>query len=334
MQTYRFSIWIPLKIQIPELGLVSREEFFDWLWSSFGSEGLEGIHEGTLLSEEAAESGLETDSWLLDAAQAPASRDWIGQQENTEASLYFSEAVRAEKVRDCLKKLSDLKIGPVEEVPDQDWNAEWKASFLSAEEGIEIPPIWRIFPPWKEAKDVQLKNHERFLKVNPGAGFGTGTHETTQLCLRAIGEWGMGVKDGASPFTLDFGSGSGILAIGLALLGAKVDAVEVDSLAIDNARENAALNGVEDRIEYFQSLPQRSDQYDLIVANILKPILIENARLLTDRLSKSGVLILSGLIEKDVRDISEIYSSFLGGEAPEIRNLGEWYSVRFKNSQG
>lgn len=344
MKTYRFSVWIPKQVslfhlmseagQLPDAGLegveenVSRETFYDWLWALFGAQGLEGVHEGTVLCEGAAEQGLEADAWLLDSAQAPQSRDWIGQQEKVEAELYFSNPEGAGKAAEILRRMSELSVGLVQETPDEDWNAQWKASFLNAEEGLEIPPFWRIFPPWKNRQDVPLKAQEKFLRINPGAGFGTGTHETTQLCLQAVGEWSL-VSPAQGSFVLDFGSGSGILAVGLAVLGAKIDAVEIDPLALDNARENAQLNEVTDQISYSLELVQREQKYDLVVANILKPILLEFAGVLVSKLKPQGRVILSGLIEKDVAAVSVAYSRLLPDFRIEVKSRGEWFALIF-----
>jgi ribosomal protein L11 methyltransferase len=347
VQTYRFSVWIPRRVSLVSLvaeagqefeeqpsddggpeKTVPREVFYDWLWAIFGAQGLVGVHEGTLLSEDAAQQGMETESWLLDSAQAPASRDWIGQQEKIEAELYFSNPEGAAEAAAVLGRIAELSVSPVAQTPNEDWNAQWKASFLNAEDGFAIPPFWRIFPPWKKREEVPLLPQERFLRINPGAGFGTGTHETTQLCLQAVGEWSQ-VSQASGTRALDFGSGSGILAVGLGLLGARIDAVEVDPLAIDNGRENAEINGVSDRISYSLELPEQDSKYDLIVANILKPVLLAFVEQLTARLKSEGRLILSGLIEKDVAEVCETYSRHLPGFQVEEKNRGEWFALIF-----
>jgi ribosomal protein L11 methyltransferase len=209
-------------------------------------------------------------------------------------------------------------VGSIEEQKPQDWDAQWKASFLNAGEGVVVPPFWRIVPPWVNGG----KSGEIALKINPGAGFGTGTHETTQLCLQALGET---LKEKGQS-VLDFGSGSGILSVAAALLGASVQAIEIDPLAIDNAIENARLNGVENQIRYFERLNENQRGFSVVVANILKPVLIEFSRELTARLAPGGVMILSGLIDSDVDPVSKAYSDALGAHF-EVRNLGEWRAL-------
>lgn len=321
--TFRLKIKVLQRVEIQGRQF-DREDFFGWLWDAYGSRGLLGVHEGTLLSEEAAEQGFETESFTIDAAEAPRERDWIKSQKEAEAELFFASEAEARAARDELQDA--VNVGEVFEQKAEDWDASWKASFLNASDGVFIPPFWRILPAWVER---ELPAGERALRINPGAGFGTGTHETTQLCLQAIGEFaasrgGAGLLAGTR--VLDFGSGSGILAIGAALLGASVDAVEIDELAIDNALENARINSVESRIQYSRSLGGAPGQYPLVIANILRPVLVEFAPELVRRLAPGGCLILSGLVAGDVPEIERVYSELLGRK-PRISERGEWRGV-------
>jgi len=108
-------------------------------------------------------------------------------------------------------------------------------------------------------------------------------------------------------------SGSGILAIGAAKLGATLDGVEIDPLAIDNACENAELNDVGSAVKFSRTLAAAEGAYDLVLANILRPVLIEHAPALTRKIASGGTLILSGLIASDVPEIVATYSALLGG---------------------
>src|SRR6185437_14290065 len=154
---------------------------------------------------------------------------------------------------------------------EQDWDARWKESFP----GVEVPPFWHILPPWVDAPAE--RGGVRVIRLNPGAGFGTGTHETTQLCLRALAERGSTRVRGRR--VLDFGSGSGILSIGAALLGAQVDAVEIDPLALENSLENARLSHVENSIAFHEGLPDvPPGGYPVVLANILRPVLLEHCQ--------------------------------------------------------
>ncbi|OFZ80418.1 MAG: hypothetical protein A2583_15660 [Bdellovibrionales bacterium RIFOXYD1_FULL_53_11] len=274
-----------------------------------------GIHEGSVDEGEAGAA-----EWTLDSAQAPPARDWVGDSAaGAGASVYFSNVDAA---RDALEFLSSVDgvelLSEVEEKLPGDWMAAWREGF----KGLRVEPCWAVLPPWLDAPADGARPGDVRIKINPGAGFGTGTHETTQLCLGAIGDRRSSI---AGKRVLDFGSGSGILAIASALLGARADAVEVDPLARDNALANSALNGV--ALEFTEHLGPACD-YDIVIANILRPVLVEHARELCGRLRRGGAMILSGLLEKDVREVSDLYSALLGAGFA-VREKGDWRALEF-----
>lgn len=320
--TYQFRVSLHQSIEI-QGSRMDRESFLGWVWARFGSQGLLGIHEGTILSEEAETQGLTTDSWTVDSGPAPRSRDWIASQNQMSAEFYFETPEGARQAWEVLKTSHDLEISEIEKQAPRDWNAEWRASFLKSGAGISVPPFWRIFPPWIE--EPRKASGEYALKINPGAGFGTGTHETTQLCLQALGEISKR-KSLNNQNVLDFGSGSGILAIGASLLGARVHAVEIDPLAVENARDNSAFNQVETRIHYALNMEELPGPFDVILANILRTILLEFANPLVKRLASGGSLVLSGLIESDVEGVSDTYCALLG-RSPRLEVQGEWRAL-------
>ena len=331
--TFRFQLPVP-RIVTLEGRKTSREDFFEWIWREFTRFGLAGIHEGTLLSEQAAGEGLETESWTLDAGEAPRDRDWIDNQSSLHAELYFTSRKGAEGARSRIEKATGLKGAAIEEQVPEDWDAQWKASFLATPDGVEIPPYWRVVPPWTDPVTVAKSASEKVLKINPGAGFGTGTHETTQLCMEALA--GVSRKPGFR--VLDFGSGSGILSIAAAMVGGEVDAVEIDPLAIDNAIDNARLNQLEDRIHTMQYLDGAPGPYPVVIANILKPILLQFSDDLVSRMDLNTpggpVLILSGLVEKDVEPVLGRYTQLLEARAPgkwksRVLTRGEWRAIVF-----
>jgi ribosomal protein L11 methyltransferase len=345
--SYTFQIEVPRQIrwmlQLDDgagLRSFTREDFYAFLWERFGSEhyadgaGLVGVHEGTLLSEEAFASGAETESWTIDSGEAPRERDWVESQENEKAVLYFGSQKAAYESRETIRKAAGLVCGEIEEQKPQDWDAAWKASF----QGVAVPPYWEILPPWKERPE---KPTSKVIRLNPGAGFGTGTHETTQLCLMALahaigrGETG-GERTDPPLRVLDFGSGSGILSIAAGLLGADVDGIEIDPLAIDNATENLSLNSVPGRVRFGKTFEElglddpATPKYPVVVANILRPVLIEFAEKLTGRLARPGKIVLSGLVSNDIPEVIVKYSSLLGGGAPQIFERGDWRAVLFE----
>lgn len=327
--TFRIFVTVPRSITIKRKKL-DRDEFFVWLWREFSGKGILGVHEGTLLSEQAHDAGFEATASTIDAKEAPANRDWVENQSEVSAELYFASLEEALGAIARLKKIQGLQVSDnVEEQLPRDWDAQWKASFS----GVKVAPFWEVLPPWKKTEanissvpppgqsmNLYINLYIR-LYINPGAGFGTGTHETTQLCLESLGE--LSLKGKA---ILDFGSGSGILSIGAALLGAKVDAVEIDQLANENAQENEKLNGVEHSIRILTDLSDAPGPYSLVIANILKPVLLEFAEPLVKRLEPGGTLILSGLIEPDVRDVYNRYSELLSRK-PTVHIKGEWRAL-------
>ena len=185
--------------------------------------------------------------------------------------------------------------------------------------GIVIAPHWRIVPTLGADEGDEVR-----LVIDPGPGFGDGTHETTQLCLQAIaalarrsGPWRM----------LDFGSGSGILAIGAAKLRAVVDAVEIDAAAGAHGERNARANCVDDRIRHARTLEGTRAPFDLVVANILRVVLLEFADALVACLAPGATLVLSGLVSTDVPQVSVRYASLLGEEQPEVYERGDWRAL-------
>ncbi len=293
-----------------------------------GETAFFGVTEGVLLSEEAHERGYETESWVLDEGMAPHERDWLAQEKVLTLLAYFQNEKAAENARDWLTREYVLsKVPEVNAEEEQDWNAKWKASFT----GIVVDEHLKVLPPWSEELETR-KGDKGIMVINPGAGFGTGTHETTQLCLRLLREAG-NLK---GKVVLDFGSGSGILGIAAALFGAeKVYCVEIDPLANDNARENAALNGVSDKIEFLEQIPEeiKNGKVDVLLANILRPILIRFAPIIKNCLKPaSSELVLSGLIETDLNEVISTYQE--GGSPFELKKYekNEWRALWLRRS--
>src|SRR5687767_4313687 len=137
--TYKIKVLVP---RHPSVGgkTYSRDGFYAWAWENCA--GLQGIHEGSVLSEQAVDRGLETESWTVDSGEAPRERDWIGGQEVEESEFYFGTREDAERVRGVLAGTGGLSVGDVEEVAGQDWDAKWKASFT----GARVKPFWHVLP--------------------------------------------------------------------------------------------------------------------------------------------------------------------------------------------
>jgi ribosomal protein L11 methyltransferase len=196
------------------------------------------------------------------------------------------------------------------EVPDRDWLAEWKKAWQPVEVGRFV-----IAPPWSEIKDAPARI---VIRIEPGMAFGTGTHETTRLCLKAIEKYFRGGS------FLDVGTGTGILAIAAAKLSpaARIEACDTDLAAVEIARENARLNGVGKQIEFCAgSVEEQTRSADLVCANLTATVIVE---LLPSLLGATcGRLVLSGILAEQ----SELVQSRLlelGAETFAIDQDGEW----------
>jgi ribosomal protein L11 methyltransferase len=179
-------------------------------------------------------------------------------------------------------------------VPDQDWSALWKAqiSILPLGHHVVIKPSWR---------DYEGKGDEIVLEMDPGMAFGTGLHPTTQLCVAATEEL---LKPGDT--VLDLGTGTGILAMIAAKLGAAhVLAVDTDADAVAAAHHNIAANQLRQTIELRRgSLQDVSATYDLVLANILSPVIIRMAASgLAEAVRPQGHLVASGILEEQTQDV-------------------------------
>ena len=189
-----------------------------------------------------------------------------------------------------------------DELEDQAWERAWMDYY----EPIQIADKFWIVPEWLEAPDAEATN----IKLDPGLAFGTGNHASTFLCLQWLGS--VDLKD---KVVVDYGYGSGILGVAALLLGAKkVYATDIDPQAVLATQQNAELNGVLDRL--YVGLPEefnaefKSQQADVLVANILAAPLMALAPEFAKLLKADGQFALAGVIEEQVADVSEVYQEF------------------------
>jgi len=173
---------------------------------------------------------------------------------------------------------------------DQDWNKKWKEYFkpLRISKRIVVKPSWESYK--ENSNDITLT-------IDPKMAFGTGHHESTQLMVIAIEKW---MKEGMD--ILDVGTGSGILAIIAEKLGAgSVMAFDNDPVALKNAIENAQLNGTSNNTRFFLASPEmlQPSEYDLILANINRNVLLKYAKVFSELMKPEGKLIISGLLLSD-----------------------------------
>jgi len=189
---------------------------------------------------------------------------------------------------------------------------------------VDVPPRWRIVPPDGVAAEGRMP-----LRLTSGPGFGDGRHPTTQLCLGALAAL---APRGRAWRLLDFGSGSGILSVAGAQLGATVDAVEIDPPAVVHAQRNLVLNRVAASVRQVTAIDDAVGPFDLVVGNILRTVLLSFARPLVERLARGGVLILSGLVSTDVPEVSSEYGRLLGAR-PEVYERNEWRGLVWRAAQ-
>lgn len=190
----------------------------------------------------------------------------------------------------------------ISEVPEQDWVRLTQSQF----EPVPITSDFWVVPSWHEPPAAA----RWVLRLDPGLAFGTGTHPTTRMCLRFIAQ-----HPPVGQRVLDYGCGSGILAIGAAMLGASpVDAVDIDADAIVSAQANAQANHVQLNL----GLPEVAQgQYPLVVANILAAPLKVLAPLLCGHVAGGGTLLLAGILERQVEEIKAAYQAHLALEVAD-----------------
>lgn len=186
-----------------------------------------------------------------------------------------------------------LHVQALSAVPDEDWVRLTQSQFAP----VPITPGFWIVPSWHDAPPQA----ERVIRLDPGLAFGTGTHPTTRMCLRWIA-----AHTASGTRVLDYGCGSGILAIGAALHGAApIDAVDIDPAAVASTRANAAANGVQ-----LEAGPPEMARgvYGLVLANILARPLTLLAPLLARHLGPGGVLVLAGILERQEDEMRAAYA--------------------------
>ncbi|MCP5285917.1 MAG: 50S ribosomal protein L11 methyltransferase [Burkholderiaceae bacterium] len=248
------------------------------------------------VSVEDADAGTDDEQALFGEPGMPAPQP--GWARSTVRALFETEAqadtaAALLMAQDWASELRVLALAPVE---DQDWVRLTQSQFAP----VQIAEQFWIVPSWHEPP----ADAQHVMRLDPGLAFGTGTHPTTRMCLRWL--------DGrAQPWTrvLDYGCGSGILAIGAKMLGADaVDAVDIDVAAIQATRDNAAANGVAVRAGE-PGLAQ--GLYPLVLANILAQPLKLLAPLLTGHVAPGGHLVLAGILERQVAELQAAYAPWM-----------------------
>jgi ribosomal protein L11 methyltransferase len=266
-------------------------------------------------SEEAAGYALMEAGALGTEAGTSAGPDGLMQ-----VTAYFEEPPEVERVRACLAEAlrvyglasSDVRGMKFREVEGRDWLAEWKKGWRPVEVGRFV-----VAPPWSEVEE----RDRLVIRVEPGMAFGTGTHETTRLCLAAIEKHFRGGS------FLDVGTGTGVLAIAAAKLNpsARVEACDTDPLAVSVAEENARLNGVAGRVEFrVGTVEDTTASADLVCANLTADVILPLLPALLG--ATCGRLVLSGILTTQAAQVAARLMA-LGVGDYELAAEGEWVAI-------
>jgi len=249
------------------------------------------------VSVEDADTGTAAEHALYGEPGLPAP---VGAwQRSLVKALFGDESAASEAASVLLAQEWAAAVGlqSITELPEQDWVRLTQSQF----DPVEITPDFWIVPSWHEPPAAA----RHLIQLDPGLAFGTGTHATTRMCLRWIAR--RSASRGASwRRVLDYGCGSGILAIGAARFGAEgIDAVDIDATAVQAALANARANGVAMRVASPDAV---QGQYDLVLANILATPLKLLAPLLCSHVRPGGDFVLAGILERQARELQEAYA--------------------------
>ncbi len=252
--------------------------------------------EALSVSVEDADAGTGEEQPMFGEPGLPAPQ--AGWDRSTLRALFEDEAAadRAATLVVARHAGDGVVVRALAAVVEQDWVRLTQSQFAP----VAITPRFWIVPSWHEPPAQAIE----VIRLDPGLAFGTGTHPTTRMCLRWIARHAQ-----AWPRVLDYGCGSGILAIGAAMHGAQaVDAVDIDSAAVAATQANAAANGVALRC----GTPELAQgRYELVLANILATPLRLLAPLLCAQVAPGGALVLAGILERQTDELKAAYAPWL-----------------------
>ncbi len=273
-----------------ELSQLSKEEFF---WD-YIDESMVGTSDGTVVIK----AYLSSDSSL------------------GEKLSLIKDKINWLKNRDLGVDLGSLDI-ELASVREEDWSNTWKKYYkpMKVSDRIVIKPSWETY---------NKKKGQVILTLDPGMAFGTGTHETTMLCMQAIDQY---IRPDHS--LIDIGCGTGVLSIGALLLGAKAaTAIDLDGNAVEIARKNAQINKVLDRMTLVHGnlLDEIEGSYDIVVANVIADVIIELSQYVTNYIKAGGLFISSGIIHERLDEVIEQIES-VGLIIEKVEKMGEWAMV-------
>lgn len=256
--------------------------------------------EALSVSVEDADANTGAEAPLFGEPGMPAPR--AGWNRSVVTALFATEALAVEAATLLLEQdwAAQVALQSVKPLQDQDWVRLTQSQFTP----VPITPEFWIVPSWHEPPAAAT----RVIRLDPGLAFGTGTHPTTRMCLRWTAEHAA-EKSASWTRVLDYGCGSGILAIGAARFGAtQIDAVDIDPAAIESTRANALHN----QVVLNSGLPDAaSGLYPLVFANILAAPLKLLAPVLCAHVAAGGDLVLAGILERQADELKAAYAPYL-----------------------
>ncbi|MBI2769883.1 MAG: 50S ribosomal protein L11 methyltransferase [Burkholderiales bacterium] len=268
------------------------------------SEALDAL-DALSVSVEDADARTDAEQALFGEPGMPPPKE--GWQRSLVLALFQSEAAATEaatllQAQDFFEGCRQLGLA---EVPEQDWVRLTQSQFAP----VEITPEFWIVPTWHEPPSQA----RQVIRLDPGLAFGTGTHPTTRMCLRWIAR-----NPPSSQRVLDYGCGSGILAIGAAKFGAaQVDAVDIDEAAVHSTESNAQANGV----TLLAGTPEQAQgRYQTVLANILATPLKVLAPLLCAHVAPGGSLVLAGILERQTDELKASYAPHARLEVADLED--------------
>ena len=281
-----------------ELSLLCPEDRVDVL-----SDALDAL-DALSVSVEDADAQTPAEQALFGEPGMPPPKD--GWQRSRMVALFAQEAAAKEAavLLGAQEFFEDCQLLGIQTVEDQDWVRLTQSQFAP----VEVTPDFWIVPTWHEPPEQA----RQIIRLDPGLAFGTGTHPTTRMCLRWIAQHGV-----QGQRVLDYGCGSGILAIGAAKYGAMdIDAVDIDDAAVNSTELNAQANGVQLKA----GLPDKAQgQYQTVLANILATPLKVLAPLLCSYVSPGGHLVLAGILERQAEELKTAYAPWLALEVADAQ---------------
>ncbi len=211
------------------------------------------------------------------------------------------------------------------EIQDEDWANNWKAYFHPEKIGEKIV----VKPSWEEYTPI---NDEVIIEIDPGMAFGTGTHATTSMCVQFLEEY---IKPDKAMKVFDVGTGSGILAITAAKLGAaEIQAADYDNVAVKVAKENVEENHETGKITVFQSdlLKNMTGKADFIIANIIADIIIRMFESVDEYLNPQGAILTSGIIADRIADVVKTAEKY-GFVVDKMNEKAGWAAIVFRRRE-